>query len=114
MPSDRYDSSYGSRLVTRILVVLGALVLVAVLTIRQAYKDSLMSMPGYILMGIGAIVLVGGTIWIFRIYFRYRCRECGALLQAGLLANSSKNFPRYYCQSCDIVWMTESPSVEDS
>lgn len=65
MPENRYDNNYASRLLIRIAVVLCPLILVLILAIRQASSSSLMSFDGYILMGVGATLLIVGTVWVF-------------------------------------------------
>jgi len=106
MAVEQRDEEYGGRTLSRVLVLIFALMFVGLMAIPTIIEPRHFTPAGYVVSAIWLVLLLAGTIWCTKVRSTYRCPKCGAQLPA-LEAEPGSNFEhRFFCGSCDIIWTT--------
>ena len=107
MAVEQHDKDYGERTMTRVIVVIGALIGVGVCILPNVESGPKISTAGYVLIAIWSAILVAGVIWGTRIQRRYHCSKCGTHLPRLRTEAATRYQHRFHCKACDIIWTTD-------
>lgn len=106
MSMEKRDDKYLYRTLTRVLILIFALLSVGLLIIPTAITPGYFTPTGYVVATIWWAVFLAGAVWCLRVKYAYRCRTCGMRLPA-LIPKAKTGYEiRFHCAACDTIWIT--------
>ena len=106
MSMEKRDDKYLYRTLTRVLILIFALLSVGLLIIPTVITPGHFTPAGYFVATIWWFIFLAGAVWCLRVKCAYRCRTCGMRLPALKPEGKTGYEVRFHCAACDTIWST--------